>query len=52
MPLGIHVSKQLEITVVLPELVSLHELIYAPERINSSSNEGGVNLRQKINLLI
>lgn len=52
MPRGVHVSSKMEITVVLPELVSLHELIYAPERINSSSNEGGVNLRQKINLLI
>ena len=28
MPLGIHVSKKMEITVVVPELVSLHELIH------------------------
>ena len=28
MPQGVHVSKKMEITVVLPELVSLHELIY------------------------
>ena len=31
-PLGVHVSSKMEITVMLPELVSLHELIYAADR--------------------
>ena len=51
MPLGIHVSKQLEITVVLPELVSLHDLIHAPESINGSELEG-LSLAKKIAVLI
>ena len=34
MPLGIHVSKKMEITVVVPELVSLHELIHESTQIN------------------
>ena len=28
MPLGIHVSRKMEITVVLPNMVSLHDLIH------------------------
>ena len=34
MPLGIHVSKKMEITVVVPELISLHELIHESTQIN------------------
>ena len=36
-PLGVHVSSKMEITVVVPALVSLHELIYFPEHINPNS---------------
>ena len=42
MPLGIHVSKKMEITVVVPELVSLHELIHESTQINW--NEQGLSL--------
>ena len=42
MPLGIHVSKKMEITVVVPELISLHELIHESTRINW--NEQGLSL--------
>lgn len=28
MPLGVHVSSKMEISVLLPQLVSLHELLY------------------------
>ena len=51
MPLGIYVSKKLEITVVLPELVSLHEMIHAPESINGSEIDG-LSLAKKIAVLI
>ena len=30
MPLGIHVSQKMEITVILPELVSLHDFLHSP----------------------
>jgi len=30
MPLGIHVSSKMEITVVLPNLYSLHDMIHEP----------------------
>ena len=30
MPLGIHVSNKMEITVVLPNLFSLHDIIHEP----------------------
>ena len=42
MPLGIHVSKKMEITVVVPELISLHELIHESTQINW--NEQGLSL--------
>ena len=28
MPLGVHVSKKMEISVIVPEMVSLHEIIF------------------------
>ena len=34
MPKGVHVSKQMEISVVVRELVSLHDLLYEHQRIN------------------
>ena len=49
-PLGMHVSSKMEITVVLPELVSLHDLIHQPQRINGS--EEGLSLRKKMALLV
>lgn len=30
MPLGVHVSKKMEITVIVPKLISLHSLIHQP----------------------
>ena len=50
MPLGIHVSKKMEITVVVPEMTSLHELIHEPTQINW--NEQGLSLQRKLTLLI
>jgi len=50
MPLGVHVSNKMEITVVLPELTSLHELIYQPRNINGSDD--GLSLHTKINILL
>ena len=44
-------SSKMEITVLLPELVSLHELIYAVDRDYSNIDEG-LNLRQKMYLLM
>jgi len=44
MPLGIHVSKKMEISVVLPELVSLHELVHG--------EENGLTLSTKIDVLL
>lgn len=40
----------MEIYVVLPEMVSLHDLIYEPERINSSDE--GLSLKKKIAVLL
>ena len=28
MPLGVHVSKKMEISVIVPEMISLHEIIF------------------------
>ena len=50
MPLGIHVGSKMEITVIIPELISLHELVYSPERLNGS--EEGLSLSKKIAVLI
>ena len=50
MPKAVHVSKKMEISVIVPELVSLHEVIFQPQRINSSDEE--ISLRKKINILI
>ena len=40
----------MEIYVVLPEMASLHDLIYEPERINSSDE--GLSLKKKIAVLL
>jgi len=40
----------MEITVIVPELISLHDLIYQPQRINGSDE--GISLKKKIMLLI
>ena len=50
MPKGIHVSSKMEITVVLPEMVSLHDFIHQPQRINGS--EEGLSLSKKIAVLV
>ena len=50
MPLGLHVSSKMEITVIVPELVSLHDFIHQPSRINGS--EEGLSLSKKIAVLI
>ncbi len=50
MPLGIHVSSKMEITVVLPKMVSLHDLIHEPQRINGS--EEGLSLTMKMAVLV
>lgn len=50
MPLAIHVSSNMQITVILPEKISLHDLIYEPQRINGS--EEGLDLSRKIDVLI
>ena len=50
MPRGIHVSSKMEITVVLPEMVSLHDFIHQPQRINGS--EEGLSLSKKIAVLV
>lgn len=49
-PLGIHVSRKMEITVVLPELVSLHEFLHSPESINNSVES--LSLSKKIAVLL
>ena len=50
MPQGIHVSKTMEISCVVPELVSLHEWLYEPPKLNSS--EHGLSLFRKMSILI
>ena len=50
MPQGIHVSKTMEISCVVPELVSLHEWLYEPPKINQS--EQGLSLFKKMSVLI
>jgi len=50
MPKGVYVSPKMEITVVLPELISLHDIIHEPQRINGS--EEGLDLRKKIAVLL
>ena len=50
MPLGIHVSQKMEITVILPELVSLHDFLHSPSSINGS--EEGLSLSKKIGVLL
>ena len=49
-PLGIHVSSKMEITVLLPELVSLHDFIHQPASINGSQE--GLSLSKKISVLL
>ena len=50
MPLGVHVSRKMEISVVLPELRSLHDFIHSPQSINGS--EEGLSLSKKIAVLV
>ena len=51
-PLGIHVnSSNMEISVVMPELVSLHDMIHNTARINHSDG-GELSLVQKIAILV
>ena len=50
MPQGFYVSPNMEISVVIPELVSLHDIIHEPQRINGS--EEGLDLRKKIAVLL
>lgn len=50
MPIGIHIGKSMEISLLVPEMVSLHDLIHQPQRINGS--EEGLSLNKKISLLL
>lgn len=50
MPQGIHVSRKMEITVIVPEMVSLHDFLHSPASINGS--EEGLSLEKKIALLL
>jgi len=50
MPLGVHVSPKMEITLIVPNLFSLHDLIHQPQRVNGS--EDGISLDKKILVLI
>ena len=50
MPKGVYVSPKMEITVILPELISLHDIIHEPQKINGS--EEGLDLRKKIAVLL
>ena len=50
MPLGVHVSNKMEITVLLPEHVSLHDFIHQPHSINGSQE--GLSLAKKISVLL
>ena len=49
-PIGVHVSKKMEISVIIPEYVSLHDLIHGKKY--GESNEEGLSLKAKVNLLI
>ena len=49
-PIGVHVSKKMEISVILPEYVSLHDLIHGKKY--GSSNMDGLSLKAKVNVLI
>ena len=49
-PQGIHVSRKMEITVVLPEMVSLNDFLHQPSSINGS--EEGLSLSKKIAVLL
>ena len=50
MPLGFYCSSKMEITVVLPEMQSLHDFIHSPSSINGS--EEGLSLSKKIDVLL
>ena len=49
MPIGINVGSKMEISLVVPEMSSLHDLIHMPSRINGS--EEGLDLSKKISVL-
>lgn len=50
MPKGIHVSRKMEITVVVPEMISLHDFLHQPASENGS--EEGLSLSKKIAVLL
>lgn len=53
MPIGIHVSPKMEISVVLPQLVSLHELLHGhQDRFSGGSIADGLTLSMKMDILI
>ena len=49
-PLAIHVSRKMEITVVLPEMRSLHDFLYS--HASDNSIEEGLSLSKKIAVLL
>lgn len=46
MPEGIYVSRKMEITLIIPKMVSLHDLLH------DSSREEGLSLQNKVAILI
>ena len=46
MPEGIYVSRKMEITLIIPKMVSLHDLLHEPSR------EEGLSLQKKVAILI
>jgi len=47
MPIGVHVSPKMEISVILPKLMSLHEIIYTSDRTSGLVGEG-LDLEKKM----
>lgn len=50
MPLGVHVSQNMQVTIVVPKLVSLHDLVYGSH--SAPGFDEGLALITKINILI